>query len=126
LRCVELAMLNPPHAGEYRVFNQFTEQFSIVELAKLIVCEARKLGLEASTQRLPNPRVEAEAHYYKANAHALRSLGLKPTLLSETLVTSLMRVVHASKDRVNLDLINPTVRWADTQNTLAGDAAIVS
>ncbi|MGH3328952.1 MAG: hypothetical protein ACRDPT_14375 [Streptomycetales bacterium] len=27
MRCIELAILNPPQPGEYRVFNQITEQF---------------------------------------------------------------------------------------------------
>ena len=34
--CVELACLNPPAAGEFRVFNQFTEQFSILDLANRV------------------------------------------------------------------------------------------
>ena len=33
VRCVELACLNPAKPGEFRVFNQFTEQFSVLDLA---------------------------------------------------------------------------------------------
>ena len=33
LRCVELAVENPADRGEFRVFNQFTEQFSVGQLA---------------------------------------------------------------------------------------------
>ncbi len=36
LQCVELAAQNPPDLGEFRVFNQFTEQFSVAELAELV------------------------------------------------------------------------------------------
>src|ERR671918_88238 len=36
LRCVELAASNPPPAGGYRVFNQFTESFTVLELAQLV------------------------------------------------------------------------------------------
>src|SRR5438552_17032363 len=45
MRCVELAALNPPAQGEYRVFNQFTEQFSIVELAELVQKAGAEYGL---------------------------------------------------------------------------------
>ena len=36
LACVELALLNPAASGEYRVFNQFVETFSVNELARLV------------------------------------------------------------------------------------------
>ncbi len=58
VRCVELAILNPPKHGEYRVFNQFTEEFNVAQLAEMVVDAARKLGIEAITEHVPNPRVE--------------------------------------------------------------------
>src|ERR1700680_1776586 len=39
LQCVRLSVENPPAAGEYRVFNQFTEQFSVLQLAELVRSE---------------------------------------------------------------------------------------
>src|SRR5579872_6114450 len=36
LACVELALMNPADKGEYRVFNQFTESFSIEQLAGMV------------------------------------------------------------------------------------------
>src|SRR3954463_11363366 len=71
VRCVELACLNPAAPGEMRVFNQFTEQFSIGQLADLVVDAAEKLGITAQVQALENPRVEAEDHYYNAAHTAL-------------------------------------------------------
>src|SRR5688500_7975549 len=35
LQCVELAVTNPAQRAEFRVFNQFTEQFTVMELAEL-------------------------------------------------------------------------------------------
>src|SRR5207253_9837013 len=44
LQCVELAADNPPEPGEFRVFNQFTEHFSVRELAELVAAAGRELG----------------------------------------------------------------------------------
>src|SRR5215510_4873568 len=86
LRCVELASLNPASPGEFRVFNQFTEQFSINELAELVQRAAKECGIEAEVNHVENPRVEKEEHYYNARHTKLLDLGLEPHLLSETLV----------------------------------------
>src|ERR687887_1098006 len=83
LRCVELATLNPADAGEYRVFNQFTEQFSIVELAELVQRAGKEHGLDVTIESIENPRVELEEHYYNAKHTKLVDLGLEPHFLSE-------------------------------------------
>jgi UDP-sulfoquinovose synthase len=64
LACVELAILNPAEKGEYRVFNQFTEQFNVLELAQTVKRAGEELGMSVVIHNLPNPRVEKEAHYY--------------------------------------------------------------
>lgn len=66
LACVELTALNPPEAGEFRVFNQFTEQFSVLELAYAVQRAARELGISVEVGHYENPRVEKEEHYYNA------------------------------------------------------------
>src|SRR5207249_7714792 len=76
VRCVELAMLNAPERGEFRVFNQFTEQFSVRELAERVKAARAHHGLETSIEHLPNPRTELEAHYYNAKHQHLLDLGL--------------------------------------------------
>ncbi|KAF2287017.1 hypothetical protein GH714_036996 [Hevea brasiliensis] len=60
VQCVELAIANPARPGEFRVFNQFTEQFSVNELASLVTKAGEKLGLDVKTISVPNPRVEAK------------------------------------------------------------------
>jgi UDP-sulfoquinovose synthase len=62
--------------------------------------------------------VEAEDHYYNAKHTALVDLGLKPTLLSMTLIDHLFDVVERHKDRVDVGAIMPTVSWRATASEL--------
>ncbi len=111
LACVELAATNPPGEGEYRVFNQFTEQFTVNELAELVRRAGAEYGLDVKVEHIDNPRVELEQHYYKAKHTALLDLGLKPHYLSETLVESMFAVIERHKDAVIRDAIMPRTRW---------------
>jgi UDP-sulfoquinovose synthase len=111
LRCVELAIVNPAQPGEYRVFNQFTETFSVLELAQMVVRQSLELGLRAEIEHLENPRVELEEHHYNPAHTKLRDLGLEPHLLSEELVTSMISTILRHKDRVKRDIILPKVKW---------------
>jgi UDP-sulfoquinovose synthase len=106
LRCVELALLNPAEPGEFRVFNQFTEQHSILDLAEKV---ATLTG--ANIQHLPNPRVEKEEHYYNATHTALEELGLEPHLLSDELLHEMLFHVERHKDNIDESQILPTVTW---------------
>jgi len=111
LRCVELATLNPPAAGEYRVFNQFTEQFSVMQLAEKVRDAGAEHGLEVRIDHVDNPRVELEEHYYNATHTKLLDLGLRPHLLSDTLIDSMLATIERYKDRVITDHIMPSTRW---------------
>ncbi|KAF6990005.1 hypothetical protein CFC21_007264 [Triticum aestivum] len=111
VQCVELAIANPAKPGEFRVFNQFTEQFSVNELAKLVTAAGAKLGLDVQTKSVPNPRVEAEEHYYNAKHSKLSELGLAPHLLSDSLLDSLLNFAVQYKDRVDMAQIMPSVSW---------------
>ncbi len=112
LRCVELSILNPPRAGEYRVFNQFTETISVLQLAELVREQAAKLGIEACVDHLENPRIEAEAHYYNARHQRLLDLGLEPHLLSDVLIDSMLKEIREHAGRIKPNIILPRVRWA--------------
>jgi UDP-sulfoquinovose synthase len=111
IRCVELAILNPPEAGEYRVFNQFTEQFSVLDLARLVQSAGKQVGIDVRVDHLDNPRVEKEEHYYRATHTKLLDLGLEPHLLSETLIESMFATIERHKARVIFDHILPVTRW---------------
>ncbi|HTZ08219.1 MAG TPA: NAD-dependent epimerase/dehydratase family protein, partial [Acidimicrobiales bacterium] len=61
LACVELALLHPAAEGEFRVFNQFTESFSVMQMAQMV---AEAYPGEAVIEHVTDPRVEKEEHYY--------------------------------------------------------------
>jgi UDP-sulfoquinovose synthase len=111
LQCVELSVDSPPNAGEYRVFNQFTEVFSIMQFAETVQDAARKLGMNVEIDHLHNPRVEAEEHYYNPVNSSLLALGLKPRLLSEELVNSMLVSIAEAKDHINPAIIPPSTQW---------------
>jgi UDP-sulfoquinovose synthase len=111
LACVELAALNPAERGEFRVFNQFTEQFSVLELAGLVKEAGEHLGYSVEIQHYENPRVEKEEHYYNAIHTKLLDLGLEPTLLGEELVESIIHAIERHKGRVIETAIDPKTRW---------------
>ena len=116
IRCVEIACLNPAARGEFRVFNQFTEQFSVLELARMVQTAGKKLGLEVRVDHIPDPRVEAEEHYYNAKHSKLIELGLKPHLLSDSLLDSLMNIALRYRDRIDTSRMMPQVNWREAHN----------
>ena len=116
VRCIELACLNPAVRGEFRVFNQFTEQFSVLELAEMVQVAGKRLGLDVGIDHIPDPRVEAEEHYYNAKHSKLIDLGLKPHLLSNALLDSLLNIALKYKDRIDAQLMLPRVNWRSTRN----------
>ena len=79
IQCISLLIDNPPEKGEYRVVNQFDEQYSVSGLAERVKRMGDKKGLDVSIQRIENPRVEKEEHYYKADHDQLKKLGFKAT-----------------------------------------------
>jgi UDP-sulfoquinovose synthase len=120
LACVELASLNPADQGQFRVFNQFTEQFSVNELADLVQRAGKAHGLDVQIDHVENPRVELEEHYYNATHTKLLELGLKPHLLSETLVESVFGVIERYRDRVITDAIMPKTTWRGRVQPVSG------
>jgi UDP-sulfoquinovose synthase len=116
VRCIELACLNPAAPGEFRVFNQFTERFSVLDLAHMVQAAATKMGLKVEIEHLPNPRVEAEEHYYNAKHSKLIELGLQPHALSEALLDSLLNIAVKYRDRIDEELIPPRVDWRNATN----------
>ncbi|HUI55775.1 MAG TPA: NAD-dependent epimerase/dehydratase family protein [Bryobacteraceae bacterium] len=116
IRCVELACLNPAEPGECRVFNQFTEQFSVLELAQMVQAAGHKMGLSVAIDHLPSPRVEAEQHYYNARHSKLIGLGLRPHHLNEALIDSLLNIAVKYQDRVDISQFLPQVNWRHAHN----------
>ncbi|MBD0387684.1 MAG: NAD-dependent epimerase/dehydratase family protein [Nostoc sp. C3-bin3] len=111
VRCVELAIANPAEAGEFRVFNQFTEQFSVGDLALMVKKAGNAMGLSVEINHLDNPRVEKEEHYFNAKNTKLLDLGLQPHLLSDSLLDSLLNFAIKYQTRVDKKQILPKVSW---------------
>jgi UDP-sulfoquinovose synthase len=116
VRCVELACVNPAARGECRVFNQFTEQFSVLQIARLVQAAGRKLGLSVDIDHLSDPRVESEDHYYNAKHSKLIDLGLKPHYLSDSLLDSLMNIAIRYRERIDTSMFAPQVNWRNPAN----------
>ncbi|WP_204140205.1 NAD-dependent epimerase/dehydratase family protein [Halomicronema sp. CCY15110] len=111
VRCVEIAISNPADPGEFRVFNQFTEMFSVNELAKQVQQAGGTLGVKVEVKNLENPRVEAEDHYFNAKNTNLLDLGLEPHYLSDSLLDSLLNFATKYKGRIDQSQILPQVKW---------------
>jgi UDP-sulfoquinovose synthase len=116
VRCVEIACLNPADRGEFRVFNQFTEQFSVLQLAEIVKTVGEQMGLQVEIDHIPDPRVEAESHYYNAKHSSLVNLGLQPHLLSKELVGTLINIALRYQDRIDPGLLAPQVNWRQARN----------
>ena len=111
MQCVRLALENPPEPGDLRIFNQFTETFSVNDLAEKVQAAGRAMGLSVDVQHLENPRREAEEHYYNPAHTGLLELGLEPNLLTEDTLVKLLEYVTRHRERIRTDLIFRNVRW---------------
>lgn len=116
MRCVELAIQNPAQPGEYRVFNQFTEQFTVRQLAELVAEAAHGKSIEVHILSAENPRAEKEVHYYNAKHTRLIDLGLEPHHLSDALLNSILDKLSCHKHRIRKDTITALVNWRETRN----------
>jgi UDP-sulfoquinovose synthase len=112
LNCIQLSVENPAAPGELRVFNQFTETFSVNDLADRVAKAGRQLGLDVQIKSIPNPRKEAEAHYYNPAHTGLLSLGLKPHFLTDEVLAQLIGVVIRYKNRIDPGRFVRNVKWA--------------
>jgi len=124
VRCIEIACLNPAQPGECRVFNQFTEQFSVLELAELVKSAGRKLGMDVEIDHITTPRVESQQHYYNAKHSKLIDLGLQPHFLSDSLLDSLMNIAVRYQDRIDTSLFMPQVQWRNSRNQRTRRSAV--
>jgi UDP-sulfoquinovose synthase len=118
VECIRLACENPAEPGEFRVFNQMTEQYSVAEIAKVV---ASSFDGPVDVEYLDNPRVEQGEHYYNVVHTGLVELGLQPHLLSQTLIESLFAVAAAHRHRVDLAAMRPTVQWREPHSALRAE-----
>ena len=112
LQCVELAANTPPDQGELRILNQFTETFSVRELADHVQAAGKLVGLDVTAKSIPNPRKEAEEHYYNPAHSGLLELGLEPNLITPERLATMLELLIRHKDRIHERLIMPRVSWS--------------
>ncbi len=112
VRCVELALTSPPSHAELRVFNQFTQQFSVRQLADLVCAAAPLADLPpVSVATIKNPRREPENHYYNAAHTGLLELGLEPHLLDPSVLAAMLNRLSTYRGSVDPSKIQPRVSW---------------
>jgi UDP-sulfoquinovose synthase len=116
LACVTLALDNPAERSEFRVFNQFTESFSVRQMAEMV--QRVSPSRVDITEGLANPRVEHEEHYFHAANTKLLDLGLQPHLLDDEVIAGMLDLVEVHRHRVDLNAIAPTVQWRSSASTL--------
>jgi UDP-sulfoquinovose synthase len=113
MQCLTLAIENPPEQGEYRVFNQFEECYTIYELAEKVQRVAGELGLDAVIRHVENPRKELEEHYYNPDHKHLLDLGYQPTHDMEAelrvMLADLMK--YRSRIEATKEVLIPDIRW---------------
>lgn len=111
LNCVQLSLENPAKAGEFRIFNQFAETFSVNDLADRVQSIGDNFGLTVDIKSVENPRKEAEEHYYNPKHTGLIELGLKPTYLTDEVLEQMMEFVLKYKNKIRIDQIYRKVMW---------------
>mgnify|MGYP001825992188 CR=1 FL=1 len=111
LNCVRLSLESPADEGELRIFNQFTETFSVNALAEKVKAVANKLGLDVAIQHVKNPRIEAEDHYYNPRHTGLLELGLKPHYLDDEALIRMMQFAVEHKKYINQEHFYQKVKW---------------
>ena len=104
-------MNNPVECGKLRILNQFTEQFTVNELAEKVQQAGNSLGLKVEINHIDNPRKELEEHYYNAKHQGLTDMGLKPNFMTEDVLSGMLQSVIRYKAGIDRNKIEPRVRW---------------
>ena len=111
-KCVALSLEQPADKGELRVFNQFTETFTVNELAEKVKAAGDALGLNVKVENVPNPRSELEEHYYNPKHTGLLALGLQPDYLTTDVLSEMMQFVVRHRSSIQAHKIFRGTKWA--------------
>lgn len=111
MQCIHMSEQNPAGKGELRIFNQITETFSVNQLATLTERVGIQRGHDVKIESIPNPRKEAEQHYYNPTYQGLQKIGVNAHLLTEEVMNRLFEVVEAYKDNIRKSVIFSGIKW---------------
>ena len=111
LQCVQLAVQKPPKLGELKILNQYTETFSVVELAEKVIAASKDIGISTEIQHQENPRIEEENHYYNPSNSGLIDLGLKPHYLEQSVLIEMIEAMLRSKQTLNSSHVHADIKW---------------
>tara|TARA_Y100000992_G_C21251627_1_gene486161 strand:- start:738 stop:1658 length:921 start_codon:yes stop_codon:yes gene_type:complete len=111
IKCIKLTLENKPKNGELAIYNQFTEQFTVNELANLVKKSLARIDIFAKIKKVSNPRIEKEKHYYNAKHSNIKKLGLKPLKLDKNIIIDIAEYVSRHKNNINTKIIQPRVNW---------------
>ena len=112
LSCVRLSVEAPANKGELRIFNQFTETFSVNDLAAKVQNVGKQLGIAVQVKNIQNPRKEMEEHYYNPRHAGLLELGHKPNFLTDDVLAGMMEHVSRHKGGIGNHKIFRGIKWA--------------
>ncbi len=105
LQAIELMLKKPPSEGEYRIVQQLTEVYKIIEIANMVYDLTG-----AKVQYLESPRAEMYENKFKFEAKKLKDLGLK-TIAMHTELPKMMNLIKGKKDKIKKELIMPKTKW---------------
>jgi UDP-sulfoquinovose synthase len=113
MQCLTIAIENPPEKGEYRVFNQFDEVYSVLDLAQCVKKHGDNMKLSVAVDHIEDPRIEAEEHYYRPDSQKLRQLGFKATHTLDDEVEIMLKDLILQKGRIQAkkERIMPKPYW---------------
>ncbi len=112
LQCVDLAMKNPVEKGDLRILNQFTETFTVNELAEKVTEAAADLDIKVEIKNVENPRKEMEDHYYNPMHSGLVDLGLKPNFMTKEVLIEMLQIVQKYSADIDHAKVLPRVKWS--------------
>jgi len=113
MQSLRLSVENPAAPGEYRVFNQLDAAYSVNELAETTARVAKEFGLSPVIEHPPDPRVEAEQHYYNPLHERLPALGYHRTRELEEVIREIFHDLLHFRRRLEArrHVVQPTVQW---------------
>lgn len=117
MQCIGIVIENPPPKGEYRVFNQFEECYTIEELAYMVKDVADEMGLIVTIAHYDNPRTESDQHYYNPDRNHLIDLGYQPSHDVKAEIKTMLEDLRIHRERILTykEILVPDIRWDGTR-----------